>query len=261
MTEQLRAQIWKQPDDRAVLGVYADWLATQGETTRAEYMQLALLARPTAPQRARRDALHKRHRGEWLGAARRFVYTWEVSAESPGFIARVQCSMPKLVAGFDVIRALGPRLTVSVTGPKAKREVVALGALPLGKLYGLALHEADMQFVTDELMATIAPNLDGLRALTLHAGEARASDRGWQHLLPHLVGLERLDLTMGDNPERWLELLLASPVVRSLTALSVPGWIDKPLQTRLTGALALGAVEFRKGERRVRFDRATGYYI
>ena len=52
-------------------------------------------------------------------------------------------------------------LVVSVTAPKAKREVAALARLPLGTLYGLAMYEADAQWITDDLMTTLAPALDG----------------------------------------------------------------------------------------------------
>jgi hypothetical protein len=79
-----------------------------------------------------------KHRGAWLGAARPFIYTWEDSDDSPGFIARAQCSFAKLTAGFAHIRALGPRLIVSATEPRTKRETVAVATLPLGTLYGLA---------------------------------------------------------------------------------------------------------------------------
>jgi hypothetical protein len=51
-----------------VLAVFADWLAEQGQTTRAEYVQLSLRPQLTPAQRRRRDALLSTHRGAWLGA-------------------------------------------------------------------------------------------------------------------------------------------------------------------------------------------------
>jgi uncharacterized protein (TIGR02996 family) len=48
--EQMLQKIWKSPGDTQLLAVYADWLATQGEVTRAEYMQLSLLQSPTRVQ-------------------------------------------------------------------------------------------------------------------------------------------------------------------------------------------------------------------
>lgn len=257
--ERLLARLWERPDDRQALGVYADWLAEHGESTRAEYVQLSLLERPSAAQEARRLALLRKHRGAWLGASRPYVWTWEESEETPGFVARCQCSMAKLTEGFELVRSLGPRLVVSVTAPKAKREVAAFAERPLGTLYGLALYEADAQWITDVLLATIAPKLDGLRKLVLHAGEARASEAGWRALLPHLGALEHLELSMGDSPERWLDLLIDSAPAHSLQTLSIPGWIDDGLRGRVARGLPGCALELRD-EGRMRFNRETGYY-
>jgi uncharacterized protein (TIGR02996 family) len=256
---QLLTEIWQRPTDRQLLSVYADWLATHGETTRAEYVQLSLLDRRTAAQDRRRSALCKRYRGTWLGAARPFVHTWEDSDETPGFVSQARCSMARLAAGFELVRALGPRLVVSVSEPKAKREVTALAAHPLGSLYGLALWESDAQWITDELLATLAPSLRGLRSLILYPGEARSSDVGWQAVLAHADALERLELAMGANPERWLELVLDSALTRTLRTLSVPAWIGEPLRARLARELPGCTLELRD-ERRNRFDTATGFY-
>lgn len=256
--EQLLQQIWQRPDDRHLLGVYADWLATNGDPIRAEYMQLSLLPKRTKAHEARRELLKKRHSGAWLGAARKFAYTWEASEESPGFIGNVRCSMPKLTAGFEVVRALAPRLVVTIGEPKARRETLALAKLPLGKLYGIAMYENDQQWITDALLATLGPTLGGLRSLAIYAGEARASDRGWMAMLAHLDAVENLELGLGENPEAWLEALLDSKLVRSLKHLSVPHWIGRPLQKRLA---AIGCELVLRRENRMRFDRTTGFYM
>jgi len=258
--EQLRAALWERPTDRALLAVYADWLAQAGETSRAEYIHLSLLERRSPAQERRREALRKRDRGTWLGPARRFVWTWQESDESPGFVAQVQCSMPKLVAGFELVRALGPRLVVSVSAPKARREVEALATLPLGTLYGLALYENDAQWVNDDLLVAIAPRIAGLRKLVLHAEEARASLRGWRAVLDRLDGIEELDLSLGDPPEAWIAALLESSSTRSLRRLSVPGWLDRAIRERLVATLPACAIELRD-EQRLRFDREAGYYV
>jgi uncharacterized protein (TIGR02996 family) len=255
--EKLLAEIWKAPTDRQLLSVYADWLVSEGDTARAEYMQLSLLPKLTPAQKKRRNALENKHRGAWLGAARPFVWTWEEDDESPGFIAECQCQMAKLTKGFEHVRALGPRLVVTVTAPKAKRETIALAKLPLGTLYGLALREADAQWITDDLMTTIAPALDGLRALVMYPGEARASEVGWRAMVPHLTSLEHLELALGENPDLWLEALLASKL--ELHTLSLPGWIPTPMRKRILARFPVA--KFRSGEQRVLFDRGTGYYI
>jgi uncharacterized protein (TIGR02996 family) len=257
VTAELLAEIWQRPADRELLAVYADWLAANGQAARAEYMQLSLLARRTPAQDRRRTALRAKHRSSWLGAARRFVYTYEDSDETPGFVAHVQCAMAPLTRGFELIRALGPRLVVNATQPKARREVIALAKLPLGTLWGLELYENDAQWLTDDVLAILGPALSGLRSLYLGTGEARASDRGWAAMLPHLDALEHLVLHLGDNPERWIELLLDSALTRTLTSLSVPGWIARAQRTRLERAFP--SVVFRRGGR-LRFNRETGFY-
>lgn len=254
--EQLRLEIWKHPTDRQLLSVYADWLAAQGDGPRAEFIQLSLLAKRTSEQEKRRVALRNKHRGAWLGGARPFIWTWVDDEDSPGFVRRCQCQMAKLTSGFEQIRGLGPRLVVAVTAPKAKREVDALAKLPLGLLWGLAMYEADAQWITDALMTKLAPTFHGLRELVLHVNEMRASERGWGAVLEHLGTVEHLDLTMGENPERWLEMLLERKL--PLQTLSVPGWIGKPLARRLRKVIP--NVEFRS-EGRLRFDRALGYYV
>ena len=258
MTTEMLEAIWKNPDDHDLLAVYADWLASNGETSRAEYMQLALLENPTAAQERRLKVLRAKDRGKWLGKARSFVWTWEEDWTTPGFVARAQCSMAKLTRGFAQVRALGPRLVVNVTEPKARREAVAFAQQPIGTLYGLELRELDAQWVSDALLTTLAPSMRGLKLLNLQAGEARATESGWNALLPHLEGLEHLELTPGWNPEAWMTALLASPVVGTLRTLSVPAWLDKPLQARLKKAVK--QVTFRK-ERRLRYNRETGYYF
>ncbi len=259
MTQGLLKEIWQRPQDRQLLGVYADWLATNGDATRAEYMQLRLLEAPTAAQDKRAAALLKRNRGTWLGPARAFVYTWEESEETPGFIDKAQCTMANLAKGFEQVRSLGPKLCVRVTEPKAKRDVGALAKCPLGALYGLELQESDANFVTDDLLETLAPKLPGLRSLMLHPHIRNCSpDNGWKLALSRLEGLVHLDLGFvgwwdlswwggADKPdwEPWLEGLLASPVARSLRTLSLPAGVRGPWRARLATALPACRVTFR----------------
>lgn len=257
-TEQhLRDEIWKQPTDPHVLSVYADWLVTHGDASRAEFIQLSLVPEPTRAQTKRRLALRSKHRGAWLGAARPFIYTWQEDESSPGFVRRCQCQMAKLTRGFEQVRGLGPRLVVAVTAPKSKQEVVALAKLRLGTLWGLAFYEADAQWITDELLVTLAPAMRGLRELVLHAEPAGASALGWAAILEHIDSVEHLDLTLGEDPDRWFELLLAkrrSP----FESLSLPSWIGTPMRRRL--ATIAREVTYRSGEAALHFNRATGYY-
>ena len=257
--EALRAQLWQRPDDLELLRVYADWLVEHGDPARGEFIQLSVLTGRSAAQEKRRAALLRKHGSAWVGPASPFVYSWRCTDEAPGFVSEVKCSAMKLVAGFDAIRALGPRLTVTLAIVKTRREVAALATLPLGALYGLALCETDADWVTDHLLSTLGPRLAGLRSLVLHAAERRASERGWAEVLPHLGSLERLDLTMGANAEAWLELLLEAPAARSLRALCIPSWVDPVLRERLTRELGGCEVSLRPAMR-LRFDPSSRQY-
>lgn len=238
----LLAEIWERPDDHHVLGVYADHLASTGEATRAEYIQLSLLGTRTPAQDKRRAALAKQHRGAWLGSARPFVYTWELSEQTPGFVARAQCAMPKLVAGFELVRALGPRLVVEPSAPKAKREVAALAKLPLGTLYGLALHDNDAQWVTSETLATLGPSLRGLRSLSIWiSANQHPSHAGWRELVAQLDTLEHLALEV-DDPEDWLPALPDAKIARTLRTLVIPGYTEDSLRSSLATTLPACAI-------------------
>ena len=57
MTTEMLEAIWKNPDDRTLLAVYADWLGSTGEATRSEYMQLRLLDAMTQAQQQRMTSL------------------------------------------------------------------------------------------------------------------------------------------------------------------------------------------------------------
>lgn len=222
----LRAKIWKSPEDREALSVYADWLLQHGDATRGEYMQLSLLKKRTPAQTKRRDALLKKHRGSWLGEARAFVYTWEESETSPGFVAKVKCGTKKLVAGFEKIRALGPRLVVEVNPAISTSDRAALAKLPLGTLYGLTLMDADAFWLKDRTVRQLLPALKGLTALELAVWDE--DQRGsfsidtWRAVLDAVPTLEEIDFTAESSmSDSYIETLLAHPTAPRLRALTL----------------------------------------
>jgi uncharacterized protein (TIGR02996 family) len=223
--QALRAQIWNTPEDRAALAIYADWLLQHGDATRGEYMQLSLLAKPTPAQTRRRDALRNKHRGAWLGAARPFVYTWEESETSPGFVAEVKCSTKKLAAGFEQIRALGPRLVVAINPTASASDRAVLASLPLGTLYGLALSDADVFWLKDRAVRQLLPALAGLRGLRLAVwdGDGRGSFSldTWRALLDAVPTLEAIDFAAEESSsDSYIEALLAHPIAPRLRRLA-----------------------------------------
>jgi uncharacterized protein (TIGR02996 family) len=250
--ELLLAQIWERPDDRAALSVYADWLVEQGRTERGQYMQLWLMKEPTAAQWRLRDWLLAEHQQEWLGTARPFVSKWVESAASPGFFAHVTCSADNLARGFEQIVKLGPRLQVAIEPGWVGYEVMtALGKTPLGKLYRLELFDhTNHHWLTDQLLLHLGPALVGLRSLAFHPFEGVATSEAWERLLQHLGSLEQLDLGIGDPPEEWVEVLLASPLIKTLKRLSVPDWLDSEQRAQLKEAMAGRTLAFRRQNRR-----------
>ena len=229
---QLRARIDAEPTSREALAVYADWLAEHGETTRSEYMQLSLLERPTPAQRPRQHALLAKHRGSWLGAARPFVHTWGESQTSPGFLDWVSCNPLKLAKGFELVRQLGPRLTVGLNTVRTQREIAALEPVPLGTAWGLSLNENDLSWVSDRLLTALAPRLTGLRKLVLAGYAFRV--RSFESVIAVIAPtLESLDLHVEyASPTPFLELLLKTPLPR-LERLEIGGPVDAPVKARL----------------------------
>jgi uncharacterized protein (TIGR02996 family) len=245
--EALLHQIWKTPEDRALLSVYADWLLAHGDRARGEYMQLALLPTATPAQEARQESLSKRFRGQWLGAARPYIYTWEDSEDSPSFPKTVKCAVKKLAAGFELIRDLAPRLTVSINPVTTSAERALLASLPLGRLYGLGLYESDLGWVNDRLIAALAPKLRGLRRLELSPSPEyyRFTIHGWSALLDAVPTLEELELWFGDSPDPWLDALLRSPLAATLQFITVQPPRGAALRRRLETAFADRVLEIR----------------
>jgi uncharacterized protein (TIGR02996 family) len=234
------SHVWKSPEDPARLQVYADWLLEHGDATRGEFMQLSLLASPTPAQAKRRETLRKKHRGAWLGTARRFIHTWRESESCPGFLESVTCSPKNLAAGFSAIVALGPRLLVSLLPAKTAADRALLASLPLGDLYGLSLAETDLGWVSDRLLEALAPKLDGLRHLELLGPSSALSLSTCREVLESLESLDELELkTMPfdfDGPDPWLEMLLQSSLTKRLRFVRLSEPRNPGLRRRLVKA-------------------------
>lgn len=220
---KLREAIWKAPSDKQALRVYADWLAEQGATTQAEYMQLRLLDLPSDEQLVRAERLRDKHRGQWLGAARPFVRSWTDSGEIPGFVDRVWCEAQKLIPGFEHVLTLGPRLTISVTSMRTKRRDTEqkLAALPLGKAHGLDFRANDMD---DTSLTTLAPALQGVKHLVLDQNVFTA--RGVEALGAHVTTLETLSMqpklsSVQEVPDSYCRAIAATKGFETLKRLEL----------------------------------------
>lgn len=239
--DELLAQIWRTPEDRDLLRVYADWMLEHGDQTRARYMQLALLDDPTPVQEKQRVALRKKHRGAWLGAARPFVYTWQDSEDTPGFVDEVKCAVTKLAAGFEPLRQLGPRLLVSVNPVTTARDRALLASLPLGELYGLGLFESDLSWVSDRLIDAILPRLAGLRELALFVSPDCFSVACWRRLLDALTTIDELRFSCFGDDAPYLEVLVerARPHLRFVTVPDPGGALRDRLRAAFGDGLRL----------------------
>lgn len=244
----LLANIWRAPEDRDALAVYADWLLQNGDATRGEYMQLALLEKPTPVQTKRRETLRKKHRGEWLGEARPFVYTWEESETSPGFVRAVKCATAKLAAGFEQIRALGPRVVVEVNPTASKRDREVLASLPLGTLYGLNLADGDVFWLKDKVVRELLPSLTGLRALHLCPYDDEEDKKSfsvdtWRAILDALPTLEEIGfMADGSVSDSYIDVLLAHPIAKKLRIVSLGQ--SEHMKDKIAKACPKAAVSF-----------------
>jgi uncharacterized protein (TIGR02996 family) len=215
--------IWANPDDVETLRVYADYLTERG-SSRGEFIQLSLIKRDEK-QDERWLQLSKNDRGAWLGAARPFVRSWELARRPAGFVSLVWCEADKLLAGFDHIIGLGPRLVVSVTSMrKERRDTEArMAALPLHRIYDLDLGSNALD---DKSLATLAPALAGIGGLQLAYNEITGA--GMRELGRHVTTLEFLQVGMAikfsrDQREvlvdRIAEAIATTPGFRSLRYL------------------------------------------
>ncbi len=222
------AQLWKSPADPVALTVFADWLLEHGQQTRAEFIQLSLLKKPTAAQAQKRETLLAKHRGEWLGAARPLVSAWEDSSVTPGFVARATVAPEKLLATFELIRGLGPQAVIRLTRVKTRLLTKKLAALPLGSLFGLALenpNEPNTDWLDDTFCELIAPALGGLKWLSL-APKWKVPEsftaKSFELLAPALgATLETLEFTPTQNGEPELITPLTPAAFPALTSLRV----------------------------------------
>ncbi len=204
------ASVWQAPHDFVRYAVLADALIERGETSRGEFVQLSILKKRSPEQDKRRQALLKKHRGEWLGEARPAVKTWVDSETEPGFVSHVTVAPEKFLGSFEPIRLLGPRLIVEWTKVPTRIVMKKLAALPLGTLYGLDLRNPEAfvsegdTWVDDIGLDLLAPALAGLKSLSL----TRLRNRFTGALLTHVSRgagktLEHLSLSHHELGDGW----------------------------------------------------------
>jgi uncharacterized protein (TIGR02996 family) len=237
----LRAAIWAAPDDVAVYRVYADWLLEHGNSL-GEYMQLALVAEPTAEQQRRAAALLKKERARWLGAARPFVRSW--TNDAFGFASTAVCEAQKLAAGFEHLLEIGPRPRLTVTSfAKRRRATVAeVARLELGRFHALALSSG----LDDRDLEVLAPALAGIRHLDLGYNSFTAA--GLRAVGAHVAGIRTLSVISHNYSPDWIDAMIETSGFASLECVEVRGHDlrsqlpDEPLLARLRAMPAIKRV-------------------
>jgi uncharacterized protein (TIGR02996 family) len=223
--DALLAKIWADPDDEDALKVYADWLCEHGAETRGQYVQLMLSRDLNDELQKRAKTLVKRHRGEWLGAARPFVRSWGDASWPPGFVEYVVCEASKLLEGFEQIVKLGPSLQLTVTAISKKRRETEkkLAALPFNRFTHVNLA---MNGLDDVSLSTLAPALKGVVALGLQNNPFTAE--GLAALGRHGGPFEELSLFVGHRApsgvtKGYVEVLITLPAFAKLRRLHFGG--------------------------------------
>ena len=245
------ALLWRSPTDPQALSVFADWLQEEGQETRAEFIQLSVLPKPTALQQKKKEQLLKKHRGAWLGAARKVVSSWEDSVRTPGFVARATVPPEKLVEHFELVRMLGPELVVTLTAVKTRLLTKKLAELPLGSLFGLELRSAaqpkhaNADWLDDIAIELLAPALKGLRSLSM-SPEYQLSREGFTakslEVLAPVVGSTLESLTLGQSKVSLLGPLTPQNFP-ALKALAFPG-AEPDVRRKLTAQWKGRGVKF-----------------
>jgi uncharacterized protein (TIGR02996 family) len=179
--------IWAEPEAREPRAIYADYLSERGDV-RGEYIAIRLDRAADDKLQSRATTLETAHGGKWLGAARPFVRTWQL--DFAGIVAKVRCEADKLIAGFDHIVALGPRLTIIVTSMRTKKRqtVQRMAALDLARVYELQLGSNALD---DKDLAVLAP---ALRCKRVDLDNNRFGPAGLRALEPHAAHLEHIRL-------------------------------------------------------------------
>ncbi|MFT3835698.1 MAG: TIGR02996 domain-containing protein [Myxococcaceae bacterium] len=223
--DELLAKIFADPDDEQALRVYADWLCEHGGETRGQYIQLSLLRDATDEQRKRAKTLLKRHRGEWLGAARPYIRSWLDSDLVPGFPELVTCEAAKLIEGFEQVARAGPRLMLSVTaiGKQRRETEKKLAALPFHRFDVVIL---SMNGLDDRSLTTLAPALKGVRSLWLQHNPF--TGKGLAQVAEHGGPFEELQLSVDhrhgpETPAEYVKVLTTAPSMATLKRLHFEG--------------------------------------
>jgi hypothetical protein len=260
--DALFAQYWQDPDDTALLRVWADSLLERGEL-RGEYIQLCSIENPSEQQRKRRATLETKSNGKLVGPARPFLREWSFGPN--GLVDRARCEADKLAAGLDHIASLNPRLSLNVTSLR-KPPIAALAKLSLERIYHVSfaygvIGSQGGSNIADPGLIALAPALRRVRHLSLKcAGYADDcfTPEGLRHLGRTVEALEMLVIAYyraGERPyenatrprlppiDDYARVIASEPGFRTLKAVFLRGCTQRALLEALPDIARIETVD------------------
>lgn len=163
--DPIRARIWKAPQDRKALSVWADHLIEQGDP-RGEFIALSI--RVQTASAAERPALEKerkkmiRSRGaQFLGAARPLVNLF--SFDDWGLLESVEVQAPKVSAALPSLLALTPRMRLSISQLSPLSRLTGLDRVDLSEVW--VVNFEGNPGLTEAALERLSPALVSARGL------------------------------------------------------------------------------------------------
>ncbi len=195
-TRRVRETYFRDPSNLDALRVWADALI-EAQEPRGELIQLSLLPKRTPAQQKRLEQLQKLW-GKLVGPARPYLRRFDF--DEHGLVRGAVTEAPQLVAGFELISQLNPRLWVGVTSLKKKASHEPFSKLPLRRFSFVSL---------------VANKLD---------------DAGLKRIAPAFEGLLRLDLTYNNITGAGLRAIADRLSALQYLALNQAWWVPTPGQ-------------------------------
>ncbi len=211
MSEQsLRDAFWKNPHNTAALSVWADYLSERGDP-RGEFIHLSLRGELNEKQLHRYAALRKLG-GKLVGPARAFLSSFDFGTN--GLVNRAACQAQKLIAGFETICELSPRLELTVTAlrTKTRSTFAAMSELALERIEGWRLEAGSLD---DSALVALSNGLSRIRRLSL-VGNPDLTSAGIIELGRRAQHLEVLAISGASKADAILKSSSAYPSLKAL---------------------------------------------
>lgn len=228
--DDLRVEICKDPDNRALRRVYADWLIEQGDP-RGEW--IALHDHPGDEAELKRRALWQRH-----GMAWRFADTGGEAVGAFGFVRYEDGFLDEVSLDSTHLRVMAPMLArqpVRKLSVHAIDELAAIAALPMLSTIERLELSLGLESSNAGALRALLEAAPRLRSLAL-APRGGAAPFVWEALAGYdrVAELEELELSIRVAPHEARWIAGALPKLRALTCRRV--LVDASLDALATHA-------------------------